>query len=159
MKKAALFILFPSILCTIQCTDSPTNNTPDTYLVFGHFHGECFGEACVEIFKIENGNVYEDSLDIYPVISKMPHETDYVQLLKEKYELVRDLQNHIPDELMLEDSMVIGQPDAGDWGGLYLETNKTGDLKYWLIDKKKSNIPDYLHAFTDSLNAAIQRLQ
>ncbi len=139
------------------CAEAPTSPSEDFYLVFGHFYGECFGETCIEIFKIENNILYEDTLDNYPVFNNTPHKASYVQLSNDKYEKVKHLLDLIPNELFSENALVVGQPDAGDWGGLYLETNKSGKTNYWLIDKMKRNIPEYLHALVDSLEDAIQK--
>ncbi|MCG8608420.1 hypothetical protein MJD09_25960 [bacterium] len=113
----------------------------------------------MEIFKIENSALYEDTLDRYPSHNNLPHSTSYVSLSNEEYEKVKHISDLIPDELFAEDALVIGQPDAGDWGGFYLETNKRGKTEYWLIDKMKNNIPAYLHTLVDALDEAIQQLQ
>jgi len=40
--------------------------------------------------------------------------------------------------LFFETAKVIGQPDAGDWGGLYVEIKCVGEpVQYWFIDQKK----------------------
>ncbi len=51
---------------------------------------------------------------------------------------------------------MIGQPDAGDWGGIYVEYKFNSVRKFWLIDQKKSNIPAYLHEFVDKTNKKIE---
>lgn len=112
------------------CANAPTSPAEDSYLVFGHFYGECIGEVCVEIFKIENNTLYEDTLDNYPTYNKLPHNTSYMQLPNDKYEKVEHLLTSIPRKLFSENALVIGQPDAGDWGGLYLETNLAGKDDY-----------------------------
>lgn len=40
--------------------------------------------------------------------------------------------------LLKEKKTVIGQPDAGDWGGIYVEYNANGLRKLWLLDKKRA---------------------
>ena len=115
-----LFMIAVSIVA--GCNKTPTNFSENTsqnsYVVFGQFYGECIGEACVEIFKIENSALYEDTLDRYPSHNNLPHSTSYVSLSNEEYEKVKHISDLIPDELFAEDALVIGQPDAGDWGGI-----------------------------------------
>ncbi len=159
MKIRFFYSIIVTVLMMNGCDKAPTSPSQDFYLVFGHFYGECIGETCIEIFKIENGKLYEDTLDYYPGYNNLPHNASYVQRSNDKYEKVKYIPDLIPNELYSENAIVIGQPDAGDWGGLYLETNKTGKKEYWLIDKMKNNIPEYLHAFVDSLDDAIQKLQ
>lgn len=160
MKTPTIMLLTLTALLAIRCDNQTAEFSRNSnYLVFGHFFGECFGEACVEIFKIENGVVYEDTLDMYPIQSKLPHVTDFVQLSDNDYQQVRSLTDNIPEKLFDESDLVIGQPDAGDWGGYYVETNVSGTPRYWLIDKMESNLPAYLHDFAADLNEAIQKLQ
>jgi len=159
MKPTSILLMLIALIA-IRCGDQTAEFSQNSnYLVFGHFFGECIGEACVEIFKIENGVVYEDTLDMYPVQSQLPHMTDFVRLPDDDYEKVKSLTDNIPERLFDESDMVIGQPDAGDWGGYYVETDLSGTPRYWLIDKMQSNLPGYLHDFTADLNEAIQKLQ
>lgn len=156
--KGIILIIAVSLFFS-GCGNSPTGSSQDSYLVFGWFYSECMGEACVEVFKIENEKVYEDTLDNYPTGNNLPLRTGYRLLSGKAYEKVKQLPALIPDKLFLENAVVIGQPDAGDWGGFYVETNQSGTTRYWLIDKKQSNLPEYLHALADSLDQAINALQ
>ena len=131
---------------------------PDSdYIIFGHFYGECWGEECVEIFKIENENLYEDTTDHYP-FGNAPYDGMYVPLSSAKYELVKDLVTHVPNQLLNETDTIIGIPDAYDQGGYYLELEEAGNVRFWMIDSDTGNIPGYLHAFTDTLNNYIGRI-
>jgi len=125
------------------------------YLVFGDFYGECLGENCVDIFKIVDGKLYEDTLDNYPLASELPHALQLVERPDDRYHDIVELIGDIPADLFDEKRVVIGQPDAGDWGGFYLETNVSGTVRYWLIDKEESNLPAYLRIYTRKLDEAI----
>jgi len=57
--------------------------------------------------------------------------------------------------LLDDHDTIIGQPDAGDWGGLYIEYNKDAVRRYWLLDQMKSNVPEYLYDFIDKVNEKI----
>ncbi len=158
MRITIQFIIAFFVVLVSACDRNPAGFSGNSYLVFGHFYGECFGELCVEIFKIQNEQLYEDTLDNYPTVSNLPHVTDYRQRSSDEYDKIKHLQVLIPELLFEESSILIGQPDAGDWGGFYVETDQSGEKRYWLIDKMKSNIPEYLYEFTDSLDAAISGL-
>lgn len=62
-------------------------------------------------------------------------------------------------DLLNEPSIVIGQPDAGDWGGFYIEYNFDGVRKFWLLDQMKRNVPNGYHDFLDQVNKKINQLQ
>lgn len=161
MSNKTIFLIAVSALLFYNCDQTPleSDNSENSYLVFGRFYGECIGESCIEIFKIQNDALYEDTLDVYPTQNNLPHITSYIQLPHEKYEKAKHLLGHIPNDLFSEDTVRIGEPDAGDWGGFYLEVEQSGATKSWLIDTKKSNIPNYLHVLVDSLHSAIDNLQ
>jgi hypothetical protein len=130
----------------------------EDYIIFGHYYGMCFGEACREIFKIENQQLFEDTLDEYPGYNQ-PYHCFFIKQPEAKYQLVKNINKSFPVLLLNETAKVIGMPDAGDWGGLYVEIRQKGEIRYWYIDKMKSNLPAYLHSFVDTLNASIQKLQ
>jgi hypothetical protein len=154
MKK--IICLLCCLLSLEACQQEELAN-PD-YLVFGHFYGFCQGERCVEIFRVDPRNLYEDTKDVYPT-STRPYEGNYVLQSDPQYQKVRDLSNHIPAKLLKEENTVIGQPDAGDWGGIYIEIKKNRQHRFFLIDKKRENIPAYLHPFIEEVEAAIAQLQ
>lgn len=132
--------------------DCGCQRQPDhEYLLFGKFAGMCWGETCVEIFKIENENLYEDTTDQYP-FGSAPYNGVYILLSSTEYDLVKDLINYVPSELFSESDTIIGMPDAYDQGGYYLELRNSVETRFWLIDTDQDNIPSYLHAFTDTLN-------
>lgn len=62
---------------------------------------------------------------------------------------------YFPNDLLDITEKVIGQPDAGDWGGLYIEYSRNEIRQFWLIDRNKSNVPSYLHGFIDKVNERI----
>lgn len=139
------------------CSGEPENlSARGDYIVFGDFYGECFGDGCIDIFKVAQKRVFEDTLDLYPSASSLPHMVEFVQVANGRYDDIIDLIGDIPAHLFDVKGVVIGQPDAGDWGGFYLETNTSGEVRYWLIDKLEENLPTYLREYTRNLDAAIQ---
>ncbi len=153
-----LFLLLAVTLTSFSCEDEDnlmvSDETVAEYLVFGHFYGHCAGDNCIQIFKITNGKLYEDTLDDYPTHDR-PYVGNYTELSQANYEKLSALRGSIPSQLYAETDTIIGQPDAGDWGGLYLEVFINGQKKFWLIDQNKTNLPVYLHDFVDEMNATI----
>ncbi len=161
MQKLIINLLTSVLLLGLfsNCKKDCSSPQPDTgYFIFGHFYGMCFGETCVEIFKIENGALYEDTTDNYP-FGDAPYDGMYVPLSSAQYALISDLMSHVPTQLLSETDKIIGTPDAYDQGGYYFEIKESGNRKYWMIDSDNGNIPAYLHTFTDALNSYINRLQ
>ncbi len=127
---------------------------PD-YIVFGHFYGECIGEQCVEIFKLTETDLSEDITDHYPNISG-PYIGNFQVLDHALFEAVTVVRPAIPRELLATDAKVIGIPDGGDWGGIYLEISVDGEIQYWLIDKMRSNLPGYIIPLVDQIEKDIE---
>jgi len=150
MKKLYFLSL---ILFLIACgKETPSG---DDYLVFGHYYGECGGEGCIEMYKLGLDNLNEDVNDRYPTKSEF-YEGDYsVAMSQEDFMIASQLWDVIPDQLLGESEKIIGQPDAGDWGGLYFEYRVGSKHEFWYIDQKKDNLPDYLHSFREKINEVI----
>ncbi|MBF9141970.1 hypothetical protein [Hymenobacter properus] len=129
-------------------------------LVFGSYYGECGGPNCIRIFRLDLAQqaLAEDVADKYPS-SSAPYQGQYVARSAANFRRVQGLLQQVPAQLLAERSTVIGQPDAGDWGGYYVEVRQAGIRRFWLIDTQKRNLPTYLHAFTDSLQANIRALR
>lgn len=128
------------------------------YLVFGHFYGMCQGERCIEIFRLEEDKLLEDTKDEYPSRNDF-YVGNFVELSRQKFDKTKDLTNYFPTSLLTETDTVIGMPDAGDWGGLYVEYNFNGVRKFWVLDQMTSNVPTKYHTFIDKVNEKITQLQ
>lgn len=46
-------LLLLTLLCIGCERDAEPKFSDNGYLIFGHFYGECLGEGCVEIFRLE----------------------------------------------------------------------------------------------------------
>ena len=151
MKKTFYLILLIVPLWMTSCDDNEAPTEDNSYLIFGHFYGECWGEQCVETFKLEDGQLFESETDSYPTGS--PY--DFQVLSDDKYQVVKGLIDKIPAELIFHPSGTIGCPDCGDWGGLFIEKRSEDAVQQWQIDQKKSNVPEYLYEFIDDVNQKI----
>ena len=121
------------------------------YLVFGHFYGECMGEGCVETYKLTDTKLYEDTNDNYSGAEPF----SFIELPADKFDLVVDLPDDFPTELLEEEDGVFGCPDCADQGGLLIRYAKNGAVRTWRIDQNKNEGPAYLHAFMDRINEKI----
>lgn len=156
--KHLIFAICLFLFAISSCKKDNAILSTSDYLIFGHFYGECSDEKCIEIFKLEQNHLFEDTKDIYPNSTRF-YNGNYILLSQKQFVGVNDLLNFFPSDLLLESKTVIGQPDAGDWGGLYIEYNFNGTRKFWLLDQMKSNIPLKYHNFIDKVNEKIKMLQ
>jgi len=151
-RLSILLILFVLVSCG---KDDHLAEDGKAY-IFGHFFGECFGEQCVEIFKLQDGSIFEDTNDQYPSINGNTY--NWSEMTGVEFEELEALIFPIPDELYEEEDVVIGMPDAGDWGGIYFQVHTDADVQFWFIDYLDDNIPDYLSDFTADIKQAIEQL-
>jgi hypothetical protein len=103
-----IFLLFSAIVMLTSCNkdEDCITHTEQNYLVFGHFYGECFGEGCVETYKLTEMKLYEDLIDDYS-----GQNLDFVELDNETFEQVSDLVDFFPNQLLSESETVLGCPD------------------------------------------------
>lgn len=136
----------------MACSKSDDINFKENdYLIFGHFYGECIGEGCVETFKLTDTKLFEDTYDNYSTVN----DFNFVELSNDKFLLVKDLIDYFPSSLMEMEQEVIGCPDCGDWGGLFVRHSNDNVVKGWRIDQMKDNVPISLHKFIDKVNEKI----
>ena len=141
------------------CTGQITAPLDSQYFIFGAYFGECLGEQCVEIYKIQDGKLFEDTRDLYPGAGEVPLPTQFEPRPDSLYQKVRDLPLAFPSTLLNETENIIGTPDAADWGGYYVQVLVNNQVRFWMIDRMKSNIPEYLHHFADELERACTALR
>ncbi|MEJ1239075.1 hypothetical protein WBG78_13150 [Chryseolinea sp. T2] len=153
MKKLIILALLASACQSDDVTNQET--AAPRYILFGHFYGECQGEKCVEIYKLTEDALYENTNDKYPP-ADTPYEGNFELMSNSNFEKVRDLMNQVPNELLEINSSVVGQPDAGDWGGVYFGMEENGEQRFWLIDKMDSNIPESIRPFVRKIEDSIE---
>ncbi len=148
---------FGIILCvgTFSCHDTESTDPNKDYIVFGDFYGECLGEGCIEIYKIDDSRLLEDTQDLYPEGNDFYPGQFHTQWSNDKFEQVKDLISYFPEELLNETKTVIGHPDAGDWGGIYFEIKRGSTHRFWLLDQWKDNMPAIYNLFVDRINEKI----
>lgn len=151
MKNLFLLIILSFVLTSCESQDENLND--QDYLIFGHFYGMCIGDGCVQTFKLTDNELFKDKLKDYS-----GENLKFVSLEIEKFDLVKDLMNDFPKQLLNEKETFLGCPDCADGGGLFIQYSNNGNLRTWRIDQTKSNVPDYLHPFMDRVNAKIALL-
>ena len=128
---------------------------PGQYLIFGHFYGFCFGDQCIQIYKLEGNNLFIDTNKDYPKHNEFYNAT-FLELGNQYYEPIKDLLDYFPTRILSESDTVFGCPDCADGGGLYIEY-KTQDIhRYWIIDQDRRQVPVYLHEFMEQVNNKIE---
>jgi hypothetical protein len=157
-RASILLLLFLLTVAISSCKKEKKQTLEYDHFIFGRFYGMCAGEECVEIFKMENGKLYEDVNDLYPNYQTF-YTGNYLQLSDEKYQKTKDIIDYFPTDLLNETDTIIGIPDAGDWGGHYIEYSYNGTRRFWLMDKMKTNVDSKYHLFIDKLNERIDSLK
>lgn len=158
MKKIVFAFISFLVIASFACKKSdPSAKSPEEYFVFGHFYGECGGPGCVIMFKIENGILYEDTLDQYPIGIGLG-QTSFIAYPQDKYEIAKVLIDAFPAELALTPNTTLGIPDGGDWGGLYIERKIGGTVQYWYLDLNLDNMPVQYHAYVEKVRDVISQM-
>lgn len=180
MKHLSALILSTLMVqaCTSDGSEAPPEETPCTatccggtnlrclpnpmedieYFVIGSFYGECEGASCVDYYKINGQGVWEDTLDQYPGGDAAPDTSFDVALTNPGYYDSVAYSIKAFSEAYASGS-VVGQPDAGDWGGYYLAIQfLDGTFWYAELDTQPGNVPQEWHNFQDSLDSAIEDL-
>lgn len=160
MKKL-LFFLIASL--PFACSDddgkdlSKNADVDYDYVIFGDYYGECAGD-CVHIYKLSADKLYAIENGPYPH-GTQTYPGKYTQLSTALYEEVKNLPNGIPYETLKNSDTTIGEPDAGDSGGIYLEVSVDGERDYWFLDKKEDNLPNNLKSLVDDINEKLAVLK
>jgi hypothetical protein len=157
MKKLFIPIAVFSIIvlsaCKKNCGSNTTYVPQDNYIKFGHFYGECGGETCMENFIVTDHLLFEDTKDDYPTSTNF-YNGNYVIKTNSNIAAINTILNTVPQALLNDNNIVIGQPDAGDWGGDYFEYNKNGIHKFWLLDKQPTAYSNFVRAIDSCIKLA-----
>ncbi len=164
MKNHLLLSLILLTVFAYGCKeDAPTaTNEKLEYLIFGRFAGECLGDQCIEIYKLENNRLYE-SEDIYPTsstqIGNTPYQAGFTEIDNPASFVIDELLSDFPMSLLADSKSVLGCPDCADQGGYFLEISTSSKIANWRIDTDRSAIPAYLSPYLDLLDEKILLLR
>ncbi len=147
------------LIIPLTFTSCEKLRSPKDYLVFGTFYGFCHGEMCTELFKLQDGVLYEDQKDGYPNYQEDFYDGDFKKLDGSDYEIAKHMLDDFPLKLLDETDVLFGCPDCADQGGFYLEYKVDGVHKYFVLDQFKDNVPAYARSYLDEVNRVVQELQ
>ena len=77
-----LLLLFMAQSCKKDTEPASLMSCSESYILFGHFYGECLGEECIEIFRICENKLFEDSNDQYPSAQGEGYNGNFQELIK-----------------------------------------------------------------------------
>jgi len=126
-------------------------------ITFGRYFGKCQGNACVEVFKLLDVVLLEDTLDRYPVSGTF-YEGKFTSFKRSDKINTSDILPNFPLELLDSKLITYGTPDAGDWGGIYLEYQDGINHKYWFLDLKNTNNPKHLREYVNLIDKKITEI-
>ncbi len=154
-----LLLLFSILAVSLTaCKKDRLKLSETNYLVFGEYYSFCQGE-CVVLYRIDSNRVLKAQKPPLPYAFKPFYAGTYTLLPQQKFAITQDLIKDFPMDLLTEPSRIIGEPDAGDWGGFYVEYNFNGVRKSWLIDKMRSNLPTKYLNFADKMDEKLKLLR
>jgi hypothetical protein len=161
------------ILALLGCPacNSPDVASPEVYpaygladastdtFIFGRYSGFCpAGTDCTQLYKVTGYALYEDHV-VYLRDHPTAIEFKKHPLPDAQYELATGLSAKIPLELLTSTTEIIGQPDAFDQGGIYLELLRDGIRKRWYLDTEPSNLPAGVRPYLQEITQVLAQLK
>lgn len=152
MNKTTSFILGLFFIGISSCSsEEEISLDSNSYLIFGHFYGECSGEGWVQYFKLTDIQLFKDT-------NKNNYTGkgfNFLPIEYKKYLEVKDLIDFFPEKLLESNKAKFGCPDCYDQGGLFIQYSRAGKIRTWHIDQAKEDVPEYLYEFMDKVNEKI----
>lgn len=175
MKKFKITIsILLVVLVSVSCHDDEIYNLEDeakvetfakadsrnATLVFGRYYGKCEGDYCVKIFKLKNKQLKEAVKSSRPAFGEFYEGVFSMIKVSDKINIT-ELFSDFPSMLLRskETHSIIGLPDAGDWGGIYLEYKDEKLHKQWFLDLNANNLPKELVNYTSLINEKINLIE
>jgi hypothetical protein len=163
MKCLLRIFQFATLMILLSCNkDSEVvdDKSYPEYIVFGQFFTptSCFSsESCVEIYKLESGNVWEDVNDFIPEAGTPANCNFSSQLGQDNYVSIEGLfRNGIPKSLTEMESGLIGNPQSGSSQKFYFEYKSKDVYKFWILDPFNStNVPNEVVDFISKIQQAV----
>jgi hypothetical protein len=151
-----LIISLIAVIILFQSCSKQELTLDKEYVIFGKYYGECLTN-CASFYKITGSeSTMDTAINYYP--STVGFNFD-LTLPDAKFQLVKNLKDEVPAELLNSNSQSFGCPDCHDQGGWYLETTVNGIKTYWIIDADTGQLPEYLTDFILELQIALDNLQ
>ncbi|HEY0654591.1 MAG TPA: hypothetical protein VGD65_15750 [Chryseosolibacter sp.] len=154
MKNAVSLILLLAMLAP-GCVDHEIESPVDSF-VFGRYYGYCAGD-CFHAFVVKENSLYQSENETYPS-KDAPWSLPSLRLLSEDQKaLVADLPSLIPQSLLNTSETVIGCPDCGDFGAIYIELNQNGNKRFWYVDNaiQEQELKDFITTIHERINLLV----
>lgn len=151
LKQMASIFLGLGILLFVSCEDTLTIDPQEDYIVFGIFDVYCYGEACVEFYKLTDEVLLESNVDQFTIQNGFYPFVDFYALSSDKFNQVKDLGDFVPSELWDEANTHIGQADVSDAGSLYFEIKKGSEHRYWVFENGDFEMPEVYSVFMSKI--------
>lgn len=161
MRYLFLIILFAGLVsCSQDLTLAPEEavNAPES-LIFGDFFGFCLGDACVVIYKLENGKLYRDVHASFESMLNDPYTGVFEEVSQEEFDIADGLIDLIPAYLKQQPDSTFGNPDAYDQGGFYVNYQEGNTQGVWRLDHDGQNLPAQLRDFASALRTSMAALR
>jgi len=152
-----LFIENPDKTIEITAKDTSEFVNRGPTITFGRYYGKCLGKGCIDVFKLIDVTLLEDTLDMYPASGTF-YQGKFTNFIGADKINTSDILPNFPLELLKSKLITYGTPDAGDWGGLYLEYQDGVDHRYWFLDLKVENNPRYLRTYIALIDKKITEI-
>ncbi|MGB0929904.1 MAG: hypothetical protein ACPGVB_03960 [Chitinophagales bacterium] len=154
-----LFCLF-LIVSQTACKEDEIPDIPieesDDYLIFGTIYGECIGEECVTLYKIQNSQIFEDNTE-FVALGEIPFSE--TPLPQSKFNIAQELLVVFPSKLLTSEERTYGCPDCHDQGTVYIELEEEDIKTIWRIDTDDIDGSPAVTEFKNKVLEIIEELQ
>jgi hypothetical protein len=158
LKQLTPMLFSLGLLLFVSCQDTLSVDPKEDFIIFGQFNGYCFGDACYTFYALTEDDLLESNVHEYSGDGIYPSD-DYSPLSEDKFNLIRDLGDFVPQELWLETTTHIGQADLSDVGALYFEIKNGSDHRYWVFENGDFDMPLVYKSFMAKIQEKIILLQ
>ena len=134
----AIMVLLFATACNDEDISDLNVNNSDT-LTFGVVYGFCFGDECVQLFKLEDDELYKTNFERF--VAEEPINFDGAPLPEADYELANPLRQQFSDALLNTRDTILGIPDAYDQGGIFIQLETDNVSRYWMLDTNIEALP------------------
>ena len=139
------------------CKKDPAVNSD--YFIIGSYYGECLGD-CAILYKAENNKLYADKVKwFYLNVNSSILEFKDSPLSNDKFILVNNLKNDLPNYLRNYPGKIFGCPDCADQGGIYIEIGESGKVIFWNIDTSIANLPEEIKNYIVQCKEVLEQLE
>ena len=151
--KVFFLLLCMAVVMTFSSCTSDDVQSECEVLIFGRFYGECIGDECSVTYKLTETSLWVDQDHSY-----RGSNPEFSELSNADFEKAKGLMTLFPDELLSISDGTIGCPDCYDQGGQRIDYEVNGVNRAWFLDHNKSEVPEPLHSFMDSVESTINQL-